>query len=250
MSSLKNWPVRFLLCLMALTPAVGHALDREDDVVIARSLTAMLRAARTVVSRNQSLINDPAIGDKGLSGKKVLADALAIYKETTQVDPKSIPAGSRHARLLRAQQDAIVEVIDANQSTLNQTGVAFKGFIPSTVARLINEAFAKRASEDAIVKVTAPEPLIRNRKSRPDEWEAKTIRDKLLAADWPKSQSVSDTVSSQGREAFRFASPEYYAPSCLSCHGGPKGQIDVTGYPKEGASEGDLGGVISVTLFR
>lgn len=250
MSSFKTGSAWWLICMVALIPATGHAVDREDDAVIARSLTAMLRAARTVVSRNQALINDPAIGDKGLGGKKVLAEALVIYKETTQTDPKSIAAGSRHGRLLRAQQDAIVEVLDANQSTLNQRGVAFKGFIPATAARLINEAFAKRASEDAVVKVTAPEPLIRNRKSRPDEWEAKTIRDKLLSPAWPKGQMVADTTQSQGRQAFRFASPEYYAPSCLSCHGGPKGQIDITGYPKEGANEGDLGGVISVTLFR
>jgi hypothetical protein len=43
--------------------------------------------------------------------------------------------------------------------------------------------------------------------------------------------------------------PEYYAKSCLSCHGQPKGEVDITGYPKEGASEGDLGGIISITLF-
>ena len=47
-----------------------------------------------------------------------------------------------------------------------------------------------------------------------------------------------------------MAVPEYYAASCLSCHGGPKGDIDVTGYPKEGGSEGDLGGVISISLYR
>jgi hypothetical protein len=47
-----------------------------------------------------------------------------------------------------------------------------------------------------------------------------------------------------------MAVPEYYAASCLSCHGGPKGDIDVTGYPKEGGNEGDLGGVISISLYR
>jgi hypothetical protein len=26
--------------------------------------------------------------------------------------------------------------------------------------------------------------------------------------------------------------------------------MDITGYPKEGASENDLGGVISITLYR
>ena len=44
--------------------------------------------------------------------------------------------------------------------------------------------------------------------------------------------------------------PEYYAASCLACHGEPKGSRDITGYPREGAHEGDLGGVISITLLH
>ena len=34
------------------------------------------------------------------------------------------------------------------------------------------------------------------------------------------------------------------------CHGSPQGEIDITGYPKEGGKEGDLGGVISITLYK
>ena len=238
------------VCVMGVVPTAGQSQEREEDAVIAASLTAMLRAARTVVSRHQALINDPAIGDKGLTGKKVLAEALVVYQETTRTDPKSIAPSSRHGRLFRAQQEAIVEAIDSNQKAINQPGVGFKGFIPSTFARLLTEAFAKRTGSEAIVKVTAPEALIRNRKSRPDDWEAAIIRDKLLRPDWPRGQMVTELGTSQGRSAVRFATPEYYSPSCLSCHGAPKGQIDITGYPKEGASDGDLGGVISVTLFR
>lgn len=250
MRSANKWMAFVVLTLAAGMPHAAMVLDRDEDEVIARSLTAMLRAARTVVSRNQALINDPAIGDKGLTGKKVLADALVVYKETTQVDPKTIIGGTKHGRLFKAQQDAVVEVIDANQAAINQPGVAFKGFIPSTFGRLLNEAFARRVSDVAVMKVTAPEALVRNRKSRPDDWETKVIRDKLLAPDWPKGQMYTEMSPAMGRTAIRFASPEYYDNSCLSCHGGPKGQIDITGYPKEGGNEGDLGGVISVTLFN
>jgi hypothetical protein len=44
--------------------------------------------------------------------------------------------------------------------------------------------------------------------------------------------------------------PEYYAASCLACHGSPKGEMDITGYPKEGRSVDDLGGIISITLYH
>jgi hypothetical protein len=44
--------------------------------------------------------------------------------------------------------------------------------------------------------------------------------------------------------------PEYYVESCLACHGSPKGQMDITGYPKEGGKLNDLGAVISITLYH
>ena len=228
---------------------IGAASDDEDKM-IADSLAAMLQASRTVISRNQERINNPDIGDKGLDGKSVLDQSVKIYQEATKTDPLKVDPSSRHGRLLRAQMDAIVEVMDSNQKTINQPGVGFKAFIPATFGRLVNESFAKRAAGDAEMKVTAPIDLIRNRKARPDQWEAEVIRDKLLAPNWPKGQLFAAVASGNGRPAFRVAVPEYYAASCLSCHGGPKGQIDVTGYPKEGGKEGDLGGVISITLYR
>jgi hypothetical protein len=93
---------------------IGAASDDEDKV-IADSLAAMLRAGRTVISRNQERINNPDIGDKGLDGKTVLDQALKIYQETTKSDPLKVDPSSRHGRLLRAQMDAIAEVMDSNQ---------------------------------------------------------------------------------------------------------------------------------------
>ena len=226
------------------------AAGDEEDKAIAASLAAMLQAARTVISRNQDRINDAAIGDKGLSSKVVLDQAVKLFQETTHSDPVKLDKSTRHGRLLQTQMNAIAEVVDTNQKTINQPGVGFKGFIPATFGRLVNEAFGKNAATEAEVKVTAPLHLVRNRKARPDDWETQVIRDKLLAAEWPKGQLFAAVAKSKGRNAYRVAVPEYYPASCLSCHGGPKGQIDITGYPKEGAKEGDLGGVISITLYR
>jgi hypothetical protein len=245
--------IAFAFVCVAISVAnlsVIQAASDDEDKAVANSLADMLRAGRTVISRNQDRINNPDLGDKGLDGKTVLEQALKIYHENTKSDPLQIDPSSRHGRLLRAQMDAIVEVMDSNQKMINQPGVGFKAFIPATFGRLVNESFAKRVGSEAEMKVTAPLDLVRNRKSRPDEWETEVIRDKLLTASWPKGQLFATAATSRGRPAFRVAVPEYYAASCLSCHGGPKGQIDVTGYPKEGANEGDLGGVISITLYR
>jgi Protein of unknown function (DUF3365) len=222
----------------------------DDDADIAKSLADMLRAARQVISNNQALINDPNLGDKGLSGQVVLQQAVEIYKKATGTDPANIDTASRLGRLMHAQMDAIVEATDANQATINAKGVGFKAFIPAVFGRLVNESFENHAKNEAQVKVTAPEQLVRNRKSRPDQWESDVIRSKLLQPDWPRGQVYAAEVDTKGRSAYRMMMPEYYANSCLSCHGSPKGQTDITGYPKEGGKEGDLGAVISVTLFK
>ena len=44
--------------------------------------------------------------------------------------------------------------------------------------------------------------------------------------------------------------PEYYKTLVPVLPRRPKGETDITGYPKEGGKEGDLGAAISVTLFQ
>jgi Protein of unknown function (DUF3365) len=244
----QRWAI-LAVVLLAL-PLAAAAPQGGDDSAIAASLAQMLRAARTVISSNQALINDPEKGDKGLTGAVVLAATVKIYRDSTGTDPMSIDPQSREGRLLHAQMDAIVEVVDANQMTINAKGVGFKAFIPAVVARLINEAFARRAGDEASVKVTAPVDLVRNRKALPDAWEQSVIESKFLAPNWPKGRTFEAVADSSGHMVFRMMAPEYYAPSCLSCHGDPKGSLDITSYPREGGKEGDLGAVISITLAR
>ncbi|WGS19472.1 MULTISPECIES: DUF3365 domain-containing protein [unclassified Bradyrhizobium] len=210
----------------------------------------MLLAGEAVVSRSQERIDDPKLGDKGLSGEALIEQAREIYRTTTGIDPISVDPASRQGQLLRIQMDAIVEVMDANQATINAKGTGFKGFIPAVFARLVNEAFARRAKGEAEVKVTGPPDRIRNRKARPDAWETDVIKSKFLAPDWPRDRAYSAAVETGGHPAFRVMVPQYYDKTCLTCHGTPKGEVDITGYPKEGAKLGELGGVISIILYR
>ena len=223
---------------------------QNDDTETALALATMLSAARTVISSNQDLINDPDTADKGLTGEVVVARAVEIFKKQTGTDPAAFDSETRQGRLLNAQMEAIAEVVDAHQDVINTPGVGFKGFVPAVFGRLVNEAFERRMGHEVHVKVTAPPELIRNRKARPDRWETEIIKTKFLSGDWPRKQPFSTVVEKDGRDAFRIMVPEYYTAGCLTCHGEPKGEIDITGYPKEGGSLGDLGGAISITLFR
>jgi Protein of unknown function (DUF3365) len=243
--------LRGLLLIGVLASAsVAAAEPAEEDATIARSLAEMLRDARAIISDNQGRINDPEIGDKGLTAKVVLDQAVETYQKNTGVDPASIDPGARHGRLLRAMIAAITEVMDLNQPTINAKGIGFKAFIPAVFGRLVGESFARLANGEAELKVTAPLELVRNRKARPDGFEETIIKTKLLEPAWPRGQPYSEMTDAKGRPAYRVMVPEYYAASCLSCHGQPKGEMDITGYPKEGGKVGDLGAVISVILFR
>jgi general secretion pathway protein A len=52
-------------------------------------------------------------------------------------------------------------------------------------------------------------------------------------------------LADEGR-TLRVVMPIYYQKDCLACHGEPKGDLDISGYPKEGYREGDLAGAITV----
>jgi hypothetical protein len=240
----------FAPALLLAANVAPEAQVAEDDAVIAKSLATMLRAGRTVISRSQEKINDPKLGDKGLDGKTVLAQAINIYRESSSIDPQSIDPNSRHGKLLHMEMDAIVEVLDVHQQTINRQGVGFKGFIPAVFGRMVSESFARRAVGLADMKITAPPSLLRNAKAAADDWESSVISGKLMLASWPKDQIFSEVSKTNGKAAYRTAMPEYYGATCLSCHGSPAGDIDITGYQKEGANVGDLGGVISITLYR
>ena len=222
--------------------------DPAEDQAIAASLATMLRAARAVISANQSRINDPAVGPKGLDGKTVLAAALAGYQKISGTDPQMIDKASRQGTLLQMEMDAIAAVMDAAQSDINASGVGFKGFIPAVFGRLVTEEFDRRAHGLAHMKVTAPPDRVRNRLALPDAFETSVIEAKFLDPSWMRGTPYAAIVEQDGATVYRSMSPEYYATTCLACHGGPKGSVDVTGYPREGFAEGDLGGVISIVL--
>jgi hypothetical protein len=240
-----------LAAYLSVVPcAIASAAPAEDDMAIAQSLAEMLRDARTVISDKQDLINNPQLGDKHLTGEVVLDQAVAKYKKDTGVDPTKLDPASRQGRLLRAMMAAIVEVVNDNQATINEKGTGFKGFIPAVSARLVAESFGQLAKGEAEIKVTAPVELVRNRKALPDPWETGVIEKRFLDPTWPAGKPFSAEVETNGRPAFRVMVPEYYVESCLACHGSPKGEMDITGYPKEGGKLNDLGAAISITLYH
>ena len=234
---------------VGIAPAAASE-DSSEGLEVALALAALLRSARTVVADHQHLINDPDRSAPGFDGESVLAASLSLLGESGSDIPQSLDGSDRRGRLLGLQAQAIQEIIDENRHVIEQPGVAFKGFVPAVFARLVNERFGEKAEGEALLKITAPLELVRNRRSRPDAWERSVIEERFLSPDWPYGERHVETTEIDGREAFRVMVPEYYGAACLACHGSPAGEMDITGYPKEGAELNTLGGAISIALFR
>jgi hypothetical protein len=245
---LRNIVFSCFVISFTATPGLSLA-DTSEEVELGNRLAAVLRAGRSVVSNSQSLINDPSIGDKGLTGEKFYAEVIETYLAQNGQPPLDDNLSAFERKLTETQLQAMVQVIDENQDIINAEGLAFKGFIPAVFARLVNEKFGAEMASQAAVKVTAPKALVRNRKARPDAWESQVIVERFQDPSWPTGEAYFEMTTVNGEDAFRMLIPEYYSDSCLSCHGGPAGEMDVTGFPKEGGALGDLAGAISITLY-
>lgn len=95
------------------------------------------------------------------------------------------------------------------------------------------------------MKQTAPIGLVRNPKNKPDEFEIGALEKLEHSASKSGDEILSETM---GDTSVRILLPLFYSKTCLGCHGEPKGERDISGYPREGKKEGDLGGAISVKL--
>ena len=236
----------FLLLPIFLSSIFFPVYAEETTELVAKSveITTLYHSARKVISDNQKLINDASKGDKGLTADLVIEKTKENFKGIAGKDLDL--SNQTNAAMI----ESVKEVMNEAQTLINQPNVAFKGFIPASFARQVAEKFTARMSGKVELKLTAPKEYLRNRANRPDAWETAVMEGKFRMADYPKDKPVFEMTESKGKPAFRYILPSYYAESCLSCHGSPKGDIDISGGKKEGAVLGELGGAVSLTIFK
>lgn len=219
---------------------------RAEAEETARLLAKLLQAGRLVIEQNQALIDDPHRGDKGFTPDVFERQIHDTFRQRTGIDliapaTKSSSAVPPLARtLLPALIDAGKDVVRDAQVVINQRGIGYKNFIPATFGSQAATRFSRRSHIQ--LKQTAIQP--RNPKNEPDEYEASVLR---WLAGRPNSEAYVSELTESGK-TLRVMMPIYYQRECLACHGEPKGEWDISGYPKEGAGEGDLAGAISVKI--
>ena len=180
-----------------------------------------------------------------------LIAALLVVSLAASVVWTSLNSQSRMVDELREQGQALAQEMDAvwefmasNQHRLEQVSFAengaYQGLHCAIAGRSIAALFTSQT--DYTIRFVNNEP--RNPADEPDEFEAAALEafNERGAIEY---YAVSDY---QGEDSFRYLAPMTITKNCLECHGEPAGEIDVTGYAKEGWKLGDVGGAISIVM--
>jgi general secretion pathway protein A len=219
--------------------------DRMELTETARLLAVLLDCGRVVVGRAQPAINNPRLEDKGFSSTVFEAQLRKEFLSRTRHDLHNLaaaPMPERAKPLLHRLAFFMQKAVHDVQHDINKKGIGFKGFIPATFATQV----ADRFSSDTGLKlrqIGPPGTEPRNPNNKPDDQE-----EELLYAIQKNHPRVGDHAVEQqlGDAGVRVMLPLFYSRQCLSCHGSPKGELDISGYEKEGFKDGDLGGALSV----
>jgi len=236
--------IAFILAVgLALIPvSSASAATRGEAQEMARLIGQLLSAGRVVIERNQALIDDPEKGDKGFTPdvfERQLIDEFRLRSGIDLKNMKEVAIRPMAKDLLQALVASSKSVVADAQDVINRKGVGYKNFIPASFG---SQAAARFSAQSHVkLKQTTLQP--RNANNTPDDYEQAVLRRLLVQP----SQSVTiNQLTDDG--TLRVLTPIYYTKDCLTCHGSPAGQIDISGYPKEGAEEGDLAGAISVSV--
>jgi Protein of unknown function (DUF3365) len=225
----------------------GQTQDHDTERETSRLLAILFDSGRIVVGMNQDLINDASKGDKGFTPAVFEKQLLEVFHQRTGIELSNsgdgIPIMARPLldRLLAESK----KTIESYQTPINISGIGYKGLIPATFGTETAKRF--QAWSGIYLRQIAPDKFLRNVKNKPDLYEA-TVLKALAEQASASGESQPKWEITDGGQALRLILPLYYNRACLDCHGEPKGQRDITGYPREGGKEGELGGAISVKL--
>lgn len=236
------------LFLVLLLPPLLHAEPREEASETARLLAILLDTGRVTVAKNQDLINDASKAAKGFTAVVFEQQLTAEFQARTGIalstlDQAAVPTMAKPllARLLEESK----KTITSYQPVINIPGIRYKGLIPATFGTETASRFQNWSG--VYMKQTAPAQLLRNPKNAPDGYETAAFARLADPSSVSGPDGVLTEVTDNGTQV-RVMLPLYYGHACLACHGEPKGERDISGYAREGAKEGALGGAISVKI--
>lgn len=146
------------------------------------------------------------------------------------------------ARTLSAEIGAAWEYVDSVQPVLKRlSGDPLSGGVYCVIAA---KDIAERFSDDSEYSIRYVRIDPRNKDDEPDEFE----REAFEEFEETDAAEYYGIVREDAGIRFRYVAKLEIDEGCLACHGEPAGEMDASGYPKEGMQVGDMGGAVSVVM--
>ncbi|MEC4273155.1 DUF3365 domain-containing protein [Adlercreutzia sp. R25] len=164
---------------------------------------------------------------------------------------------TEEARTFAREMDAVWQFMDNSQYTINNTTdgtYEFKGLHCAIVGKSVGAIFS--AGNNYAIRYTNSEP--RRAQDKPDAFESEALAlfnessevrelSRIVGND-PEDVNRARTSADTGAAQFRYVQALSVNESCLECHGEPVGEIDITGFEKEGWTLDSIGGAISIVI--
>ncbi|MBR2789011.1 MAG: DUF3365 domain-containing protein [Eggerthellaceae bacterium] len=169
---------------------------------------------------------------------------LFVCFDSLQLQKHSKETLLEQARTFADEMDAVWTFMDNSQTVINTGGDGsyhFKGLHCSIVGKSVGAIFSY--DSEYTIRYTNFNP--RNLQDRPDAFEAEALTAFLEDPTLTEYYGYADF---DGDRHFRYLRKLEVDAKCLTCHGEPVGERDITGAVREGWTLESLGGAISIIV--
>ena len=210
----------------------------------ARLLAVLLDSGRAVVNENQPLFGELEKSGNGFTPEAFERQLIEVFLSRSGTDLHDLESAripARGKRLLKELASVSKQVVAEAQPEIRQPREGEKGFIPAIFGARVANRFTERTG----VRLKQTALLPRNPANAPDSSERAAL-EAFADPSYPREKAVSEITAKS--DSLRLMFPLYTTRRCLDCHGEPKGELDRTGYPREGLRLGQNAGAISVVI--
>ena len=243
--AVAGWASSEGLCAKDRQPVSGVPLQTIIEFeTTARLLAILLDSGRNVINEHQVLFDEQEKSEKDFTADLFERQLLDVFHSRSGTDLQDleaarIPAGAK--KLLKELVVVSKQVVAEAHAESNRPGGGHKELIPAIFGARVAARFTERTH--VRLKQTALAP--RNPLNEPDSGERAAL-EAFADPAYPLEKVISE-VTAKSR-SLRLMFPLYTTRKCLDCHGDPKGELDRTGYAREGLRLGQNAGAISVVI--
>lgn len=258
MASRLRWAIASLMACAMSGWASGEGVYAKDRLpesgiplhtileleTTARLLAVLLDSGRNVINEHLVLLDEQEQIEKGFTPdafERQLMDVFHSRSGTDLRDRETARIPARAKKLLKELVLISKQIVAEAQPEIHRRGGGSKEFIPAIFGSRTAARFTERTH--VRLKQTALTP--RNPLNAPDTVE-RTALEVFADPSYPLEKVISEIMAKSG--SLRLMFPLYTTRKCLDCHGEPKGELDRSGYPREGLKLGQNAGAISVVI--